>query len=101
MKREPLIREPARKKAVGWNDESTRTCGTEEYLGYGLAGTPNKTVVGADTDQDVRASQKSFKKALLQNVNGIGVKNSDRMHNQNDYLGDIGFADPVVKARVK
>lgn len=87
------VKEPARKKAVGWNDESTRTCGTEEYLGYGLAGTPNKTVYGEDPEGEAMSQRghKAFKEALMQNVNGIGVYDSDRMWNQNDYLGDIGF----------
>lgn len=89
----PSVREPARRKAVGWNDESTRTCGTDEYLGYGLAGTPNKTTYGVDPSEEKRSQEghKAFKDALMQNVNGIGVYDSERMWNQNDYLGDIGF----------
>lgn len=89
----PSVREPARRKAVGWNDESTRTCGTDEYLGYGLAGTPNKTTYGVDPSEEKRSQEghKAFKDALMQNVNGIGVHDSERMWNQNDYLGDIGF----------
>lgn len=89
----PTVKEPARRKAVGWNDESTRTCGTDEYLGYAMVGTPIKTTYGEDPSEVARSQQghKAFKDALMQNVNGIGVKDSERMWNQNDYLGDLGF----------
>lgn len=89
----PTVKEPARRKAVGWNDESTRTCGTDEYLGYAMVGTPIRKTLGVDPADEAQSQRghSAFKEALMQNVNGIGVKDSERMWNQNDYLGDIGF----------